>query len=217
MLYKSMGPHLAMNMPDFFDDVPKVRMYDPLADFLGAAEGGIIEYSYHDAVKLAGHSCPTVAAAFWLTRQALVALYGDALPERGAIRVEFAAGISMGVTGVTANVASMLTGAAGDSGFKGLAGRFARKDLLAFNSAIPLAVRFTRQDNLAYVDAVADLAQVPTPPELGLLMGRCLSGDSSLDDSRRFKMLWQDRVRRILLDHADNTNVFILSKSERIG
>lgn len=33
-------------------------MYDPLAEFLGAAEGGLIEYGYADAVKLAGHSCP---------------------------------------------------------------------------------------------------------------------------------------------------------------
>jgi len=32
---------------------------DPLAELLGAAEGGIVEYRYADAVKLAGHSCPT--------------------------------------------------------------------------------------------------------------------------------------------------------------
>lgn len=201
-----------MKMPDFFADIPKIRLYDPLAEFLGAAEGGIIEYSYLDAVKLAGHSCPTVAAAFGLTRQALLALHGDSLPERGAIRVEFAADIASGVTGVTANVISMLTGAAGGGGFKGLAGRFKRQDTLAFSSAIPLAVRFTRQDNMAWVDAVADLARIPAAPELGLLMQRCLSGNSSPEEDRQFKLLWQDRVRQILLDHADDPEVFILAK-----
>lgn len=205
-----------MKMPDFFDDVPTIRLYDPLADFLGAAEGGIIEYSYRDAVKLAGHSCPTVASAFWLTRQALIALYGDALPERGAIQVEFSATISSGVAGVTASVISMLTGASGEGGFKGLAGRFERRNMLSFSSAIPLAIRFIRQDNFAYVDAVADLALVPTAADLGKLMNRCLSGYGSLEERNRFKLLWQDRVQKILLEYSDNTNVFVVSKCERL-
>ncbi len=52
-----------MNHPDFFDEVPRISLYDPLAEFLGATEGGILEYGYFDAVRLAGHSCPTVALA----------------------------------------------------------------------------------------------------------------------------------------------------------
>jgi hypothetical protein len=86
---------------------------------LGAAEGGLIEYSYLDAVKLAGHSCPTVASAFWLTRQALLALYGDTLPERGGLRVEFSAAAEDGVSGVMANVVSLITGAAGEGRIQG--------------------------------------------------------------------------------------------------
>ena len=78
-----------MHYPEFFDAVPRIRLRDPLAEFLGAFEGGVIEYAYLDAVRLAGHSCPTVASAYWLTRQALRALYGDALPERGGVRVAF--------------------------------------------------------------------------------------------------------------------------------
>ena len=76
-----------MPYPAFFDLVPRMRMHDPLAEFLGAFEGGIVEYAYIDAVRLAGHSCPTVAGAYWLTRQALLALYPDALPERGGCKV----------------------------------------------------------------------------------------------------------------------------------
>lgn len=102
-----------MPRPEFFDAVPRLRMHDPLAQFLGAADDdGVIEYGYGDAVKLTGHSCPTAAGAYGLTRQALRALYGADLPQRGAIRVEFR------TSGVIANVVSLLTSAAGDTGFK---------------------------------------------------------------------------------------------------
>jgi hypothetical protein len=63
-----------MPHPEFFDAVPRLRMHDPLAQFLGASDDGMIEYGYGDAVKLAGHSCPTVASAYGLTRLALRAL-----------------------------------------------------------------------------------------------------------------------------------------------
>ena len=78
-----------MAFPSFFAEIPPIVVHDRLAQFLGAAEGGIIEYRYVDAVKLAGHSCPTVAGAWLLTSRLLTALYPDALPERGGIRVDF--------------------------------------------------------------------------------------------------------------------------------
>lgn len=43
-----------MSYPDFFDAVPRLRLCDPLAVFLGASDDGVIEYGYIDAVKLAG-------------------------------------------------------------------------------------------------------------------------------------------------------------------
>ncbi len=43
--------------PQFFDQAPRIRVTDPLAEFLGAVEGGVIDYEYLDVVKLAGHSC----------------------------------------------------------------------------------------------------------------------------------------------------------------
>lgn len=69
-----------MRYPAFFDEVPRIVLRDPLAEFLGALEGGLVEFSYLDAVRPAGHSCPTVASAYGLTRRALGALYGAALP-----------------------------------------------------------------------------------------------------------------------------------------
>ncbi len=201
-----------MQYPAFYDAVPRIRLRDPLAALLGASDDGEIEYGYPDAVKLAGHSCPTVASAYWMTRLALQALYGDELPERGAIRVDFRAPLLDGVTGVIANVVSMLTGATHDTGFKGLAGRFDRRHLLYFAQDLPLDIRFTRQDNGAQVDVAAQLRGVPANPTLPGLLQTCLSGSASPDELRQFGAIWQDRVRRILLEHANDPAVFVVQK-----
>ena len=54
--------------PAFFDAAPGITMQDALARTLGAVQDGVIEYRYLDAVKLCGHSCPTVAGAWLMTR-----------------------------------------------------------------------------------------------------------------------------------------------------
>ena len=59
-----------------FPDTPVLRFYDPLGDMLGAGDG-IYQYSFDDAVKLAGHACPTVAGAFVMVKRAVELLYGD--------------------------------------------------------------------------------------------------------------------------------------------
>ena len=52
-----------MALPAFYAQAPRITVHDALAELLGAAEGGLIEYGYEDAVRLAGHSCPTVASS----------------------------------------------------------------------------------------------------------------------------------------------------------
>jgi len=69
-----------MSYPAFYDAVARITLHDPLAEFLGAADKGLIEYGYVDAVKLAGHSCPTVAGAYLMTLKALARLYPDGTP-----------------------------------------------------------------------------------------------------------------------------------------
>lgn len=152
-----------MRYPAFFDAVPKIVLHDPLAEFLGAADEGIVEYAYPDAVKLAGHSCPTVASAYWMTYKALAALYREELPQRGSIRVEFGKAHTDGVTGVIANVVSLLTGAATDAGFKGIGGHFDRRDKLYFDVDMPVEVRFTRLDSGQAVWVTVDLRSVSSP------------------------------------------------------
>lgn len=197
-----------MNFPDFFAAAPLIRMRDPLAEFLGAADAGVIDYGYADAVRLAGHSCPTVAAAFLMTRAALAALYGDVQPERGAIRVDLAEARDAGVAGVIASVATLVTGATADSGFRGLGGRFNRRDKLFFGQ--PLArgsLRFTRLDSAAGVEVAADLSAVPGDPRMAELLPLCLAGQADLAAQAEFRGLWQARVRRLLLEHADDPAV----------
>lgn len=204
-----------MTFPAFFDAIPPIRLHDPLAQFLGASDNGVIEYRYHDAVKLAGHSCPTVASAYWLTHLGLNALYGDGLPERGATRVELRSDRLAGVTGVIANVLSLLTGATQDTGFKGLGGRFDRRNLLYFNAPIPLEIRLTRTDNRAAVDLAADLRRLPAHAEMQPLMQRSLSGQATFAEERQFAALWQDRVRRLLVDHGDDPEMFVVRLADR--
>ena len=197
-----------MNHPEFFNEVPKISLYDPLAEFLGATADGILQYSYFDAVRLAGHSCPTVATAYQSTCKALVFLYKDATPVRGEIRVEFSQDRTIGVTGVIANVVSMLTGAMSDDGFKGIGDRFDRRKRLFFGLDMPCEMRFIRLDTGQAVQVVTNLKHVPASPRLPMLMTRCLSNTASVTESAEFRQLWQARVRSVLLEHGDNPDVF---------
>lgn len=198
----------SVSFPAFFDAVPRFQVRDSLAEFLGAAEGGVLEYAYVDVVKLAGHSCPTVAAAYVLGCRALAALYPDSLPERGGVRVSVADAPDHGVTGVTTSVLTLLSGATGATGFKGVGGRFIRRGLLDFNSEQTPSIRITRLDNGAAVDVDSDLSHVPGHPDLPELFSRCVRGEADAAQLRRFGELWQQRVERILLEHWDDDAVF---------
>lgn len=201
-----------MAFPSFFSEVQPIILRDRLAQFLGAADGGLIEYHYADVVKLAGHSCPTVAGAYLMTSRVLNALYGDDMPERGDIRVDFRESQDSGVVGVTASVIGMLTGAAGIGGFKGLAGNFSRRDLLRFDAELPGEVRFTRQDNGDSLSAELHLAHIPPDPRMGPLLQRLLAGERDAVVAEVFATLWQDRVRQILVDHFDDPQTVLLSR-----
>jgi len=200
-----------MNHPDFFDAVPKISLYDPLAEFLGATGDGILQYGYFDAVRLAGHSCPTVASAYWSTYRALAFLYPGATPVRGDIRVEFSQDITSGVTGVIANVVSMLTGAMSDNGFKGIGGRFDRRKRLFFAVGMAGEMRFTRLDTNQTVQVVTNLQRVPASPRLPALMASCTGNTASSTEIAEFRQLWQARVRSILLEHGDDPAVFLVT------
>jgi hypothetical protein len=200
-----------MNHPAFFDAVPRISLYDPLAEFLGATEDGILQYGYFDAVRLAGHSCPTVATAYWSTYKALAFLYTGVTPVRGDIRAEFSQASTSGVTGVIANVVSMLTGAMSDNGFKGIGGHFDRRKKLFFAVEMPGEIRFTRLDTNQTVLVGTNLQRVPASPRLPALMTSCIANTASTAEIAEFRQLWQERVRSILLEHGDDPAVFLIT------
>jgi len=179
-------------MNDFHALAPMIAMRDPLAEFLGAAAGGRLEYAYADAVKLTGHSCPTVAGAYLATLEALAALYPGETPERGAIRVELRERAEEGVAGVVAGVATLITGAAGEGGFKGIAGRFERRGLLSFGAPIAADLRFTRLDTSHAVEV--DLPRAASSPELVGALRRALAPEASAAERDAFARAWQARV-----------------------
>lgn len=193
-----------MHTPTFFDAAPAIVVIDPLAETLGAAEGGVIDYRYLDAVKVAGHSCPTVAGAWLMTRAALAGLYPGETPRRGEIGVELRQAIDEGVAGVIASVAGLVTGAANEGGFKGLAGRFARNGLLHFGVSMRGEIRFTRLDNGRSIELTHRPHSVPRPANLSALLRDALAPQASTAARRAFADAWQGWVRVILTEHADD-------------
>jgi len=203
-----------MKMPAFFDQVPRLRVRDPLADALGCVDGGVLEYGYPDAVRLCGHSSPTVAGAYWITWRVLHELYVGELPLRGGIKVDFRDDARVGSTGMVAAVVQMLTGAAGSSGFRGIAGRFARAGLIRHAAGLPLSMRFTRLDNGAVIDAAVDLSFAAIDPALELLLQRRTSR-ADCTALAQLGLLWHEQVRHLLLDLADDPGVFVIRPLSR--
>jgi len=205
-----------MRFPAFFNDIPSLRVRDPLAQALGCAEDGILEYHYADAVRLVGHSCPTVAAAYWLTWLALHELYGDATPERGGVRVEMRYDPRTGCNGVVATIIQMLTGAAGGTGFKGFNGRFSRVGLQRLAPDLPMSLRFTRMDTRDAVDATSMLSMVPADPQMEELAARCGTSRNQPDDWAALGRYWQRTVQTMLLELAHDPGVFIVQRVDRV-
>jgi hypothetical protein len=192
-----------MRYPSFFDEAPAITLRDPLAEVLGAAEGGLLTYTYLDAVKLTGHSCPTVAGAYLMTLRGLGVLYKDETPERGSIEITFRSSRHSGATGVTANVMGLITGAAAEEGFKGMNGRFGRNGLLAFGTAHNEDVVMKRTDSgeavsLDYRPQHAGI--IPPPPGL---MQRVIEENATVHERSDFSRMWQQNVAALLSAHAD--------------
>ncbi len=191
-----------MKYPNFFDNTPTIKLQDPLSDFLGTFEDGIVEFSYLDIVKSAGHSCPTVSGAYISTLKALEALYQNETPIRGNIYVRFKSDPLEGVAGVIANVVTQITGATEHSGFKGLNGKFARNNLMEFGADIPAQMEFKRLDTGKSVTVNYDPSSIGGNPKMQELMGKLMQGVASSEEKKEFGELWQERVKAIF-DNID--------------
>ncbi|ROV35204.1 hypothetical protein EGT55_02300 [Neisseria gonorrhoeae] len=200
-------------LPEFFDRAPTLTVQDPLAAFLGAAENGILTYRYADAVRLCGHSCPTVAGAYLMVIKGLKALYGEELPERGGIEAAMQGTRDEGTVGVTASVVQLLTGAAPETGFGGIGmqGRFARRNLLSFGAGeINGTLTLRRKDNGKTVTVSLNAALQPFAPQMRDIMPKAVGGSASAKELERFGQLWQARVKAFLTESADDPQFVIV-------
>ncbi|WP_151949487.1 FmdE family protein [Aliarcobacter butzleri] len=195
-----------MIYPQFFNKIPTIKLQDDLASFLGAFEDGLIEFSYLDVVKSAGHSCPTVLGSYLMTLKGLEALYKNEISKRGEIIVEFKETQNVAVAGVIGNVIMNITGATTTNGFKGLAGKYDRNHLMKFEQDINGAnVRFTRVDTLKSVDVFYDASSIKPNEDMNFLMQKSLQGNATKDEKKEFAKLWQKRVE----DISNNINEVI--------
>ena len=190
-----------------FPETPRLRFYDPLGHMLGAGNG-IYEYTFNDVVKLAGHACPTVAGAFLVVKMAVELLYQDVLPQRGDLRVTVHGALGEGTNGPFSQVLTLLTGAAGENGFQGLAGNQVRKGLLRFDTAregASVSYTFERLSNGKSVTLVYDPSGIAPAPGMGADMQAVLTGRADENVRKNFRDAWRERVLQILLDGGDST------------
>jgi len=186
-----------MEYPNFFDEIETIKLKDDLSAILGSLEDGVVEFSYLDIVKSAGHSCPTVAGAYLMTQVALENLYKNEIPKRGEIFVSFKEDSLEGTAGVIANVVSQITGATEFLGFKGLNGKFTRNGLMQFNDKITTSAKFTRIDTKESLELIYNPSIIPPDEKISQLMERLMQDKASLEEKKEFAKLWQERVEKI--------------------
>ncbi|MBI3930692.1 MAG: hypothetical protein HY325_01570 [Chloroflexi bacterium] len=198
---------------DFLREVEPIRFREPLAETLGAfkTEKPILEYTFIDAVKMAGHACPTVAGAYLSCQQALKGLYPDEIPVRGEIAITVYGEPDEGVYGVMAQVFSLLTGAAAATGFRGLGHRFKRKDLLKFSpqkiDPQAMCFEFRRLDNNRTVLVKFYPQQIPFPADKARRLGELLEGilweAAKKEEKKEFQDLWMEKVEDMLIKRKE--------------
>ena len=190
-----------MTYPDFFDQVPSILLYDPLAEFLGALESGIVEITYLDCVKLAGHSCPTVAGAYLMAKMGLQELFGEELPVRGEIEVLIRGRKGEGVNGVIGTLIAFICGVNDEAGFKGIGGRFSRANKLHYGvEELKGEVGLRSLTTGKSVTLSYDPSPVPPDPAMRELMAALQQGRGGDEEIKEFRRLWQERVAKILLN-----------------
>ncbi len=187
-----------MSYPKFFNEIEHIVLVDELSDFLGSTEGGVIDISYLEIVKMSGHSCAVTSGAYLMALKGLKELFGTELPKRGEIKVELR-GTLADNTGVMAQVLMNITGATTDTGFMGIQGKFNRRGLLDYGADIQSDVRFTRIDTNKSIEVSYTPAKVVTPGEI---MMSAIGPDATEESRRTFPHRWQEMVKTIF-DNAD--------------
>ncbi|MFB6093957.1 MAG: hypothetical protein ABEJ77_03345 [Halanaeroarchaeum sp.] len=185
-----------------FDAVDPIRVRDPVAEALGVLPPGepfAVEYA--DVVTVAGHSCPAAAGAFRVAETGLDALYPDALPVRSEVAVQVGGAREDHPIGVIGRLLSVVTGAAGEDGFRGLAdGYGGRENMLGYaeRGGEGLRFAFQRTDTDRAVEVAYDIEAVPDLGPAKAHLPEILEGTADEDDREAFEAAWHGRVEAVL-------------------
>ncbi len=198
------------NFRDFLTAVEPIRFREPFAETLGVftSEDAVLEYTFVDIVKMAGHACPTTAGAYLCCQAALKALYDGETPVRGDVSITIYGEPDEGVFGVISHVFCLLTGAAPASGFRGLGHKFRRKDLLQFNpgkiESQALCFEFKRSDTDRIVLVKFYPHRIPFPEEkskrLAALLEKVIWEAEKEIERKEFQDLWMAKVEDMLVN-----------------
>lgn len=163
-----------------------ISIYEPFSDFLlGTELEKNFKISLLDVVRFAGHACPSMVGAFLITQRAVYELWPDTKTcVRGDLQVDLPGAPTEGATGPIANVFGYITGAWGTTGFAGLRGQFARRDLLKFSvQDLPSkSYRFTKKSDGLSVVVHYDPNRIPI----------------KLDPQENFQQQWRRRITACL-------------------
>lgn len=189
-------------------DVDPIEIRDPVAEALGVLEpGDPFVITYADAVKEAGHSCPTASGAYRIVQLGLDAVYPDSYPVRSEVEVQAAGPRDDAAYGVMGRIISYVTGATEDDGFGGLAGGYGgRRDLLHFDAFDPDTVeptfRFRRTDTDETIEVTYHVGDVPDGDTAVGNLRLILDGSASDEQRAAFADAWHRRVQVVLGDDS---------------
>ena len=192
---------------EFFKEIKPIKFREPLAETLGAfkEKNAILEYTFADTVKMAGHACPTVASAYIACEEALKKLHPNSIPVRGNISITVYGEPDETVYGVMSQVFSFITGAAWVTGFKGIAHKFKRKNLLEFgqkrDDGYTMHFRFKRIDNNKSILIKLSPQNIAFPPKkserLSELLEKVIWEAAKENEIDEFHDLWMEKVKNI--------------------
>jgi hypothetical protein len=196
-----------MKFPKYYEQVEKIKIYDPLSRTLGSLEDGIIEFSFIDLVKVAGHGCPTVGGAYLMAAAGLKYLYQNDLPCRGKIELHLRTSKEIKTTGVIANIIGTIIGASDEGGFKGLGGLYARNNLVKFNQTFDGDILLKRIDNGKSVSISYHPEIVPGNPNTSKLLSKILEQESTISEEIEFQKYWNERLEKIMILGSTNNQL----------
>ena len=82
--------------------------------------------------------------------------------------------------------------------------------MLRFGAEIEGVMALRRRDTGEGVVVDIDTGAVPHALEMAAVMPRAVSGEGDAAELGSFAVLWQDRVRRMLIEHADDPKLIHL-------